>query len=62
MYVTNVKNVKEYQMKGEGMHKVKVKYLLHAGIGAKRIQYRLFTIEVRGYSRLARARWHKRVS
>jgi len=52
MYVTNVKNVKEYILKGNGMKGVKVKYLLHAGIGAKRIQLRLFTIDVRGHTAL----------
>ncbi|MEM3406744.1 MAG: cupin domain-containing protein [Nitrososphaerota archaeon] len=52
MYVTNVKNVKEYELKGNGMKGVKVKYLLHAGIGAKRIQLRLFTIDVGGHTPL----------
>lgn len=53
MYVVNVKDVKEFNIY-KGAHKVKVKYLLHAGVGAKRIQYRLFTIGVEGYSPLAK--------
>ena len=50
MYVTHVDKVKEYELKSEGCHKVRVKYLLHAGIGAKRLQLRLFTIDVGGYT------------
>ena len=51
MYVVNVKDVKEFKVY-KSAHKVKVKYLLHAGVGAKRIQYRLFTIGVGGHSPL----------
>jgi quercetin dioxygenase-like cupin family protein len=52
MYIINIKNVKEYELKSNGMKGVKVKYLLHAGIGAKRIQLRLFTIDIGGYTPL----------
>ncbi|MEM2928308.1 MAG: cupin domain-containing protein [Nitrososphaerota archaeon] len=52
MYIINIKNVKEYELKGNGMKNVKVKYLLHAGIGAKRIQLRLFTIDIGGHAPL----------
>lgn len=54
MYVVNVKDVREFDLDklGKGSHRVKVKYLLHAGVGAKRIQYRLFTIDAGGYSPL----------
>ncbi len=52
MYVTSVDKVREYSLKKEGARGVKVKYLLHKGVGAKRIQLRLFTIEVGGYTPL----------
>ena len=48
MYVTNVDKVREYVVRKEGMKGVTVKYLLHAGVGAKNIQLRLFTIAVGG--------------
>lgn len=48
MYVTSVDKVREYAVKKEGAKGVKVKYLLHKGVGARRIQLRLFTIEVGG--------------
>lgn len=48
MYVTSVDKVREYSLKNEGARGVKVKYLLHKGVGAKRIQLRLFTIGVGG--------------
>lgn len=48
MYVTSVDKVREYSLKKEGARGVKVKHLLHKGVGAKRIQLRLFTIEVGG--------------
>ncbi|MEM1575769.1 MAG: cupin domain-containing protein [Nitrososphaerota archaeon] len=54
MYIINEKNVKEYELKSNGMKNVKVKYLLHAGIGAKKIQLRLFTIDVNGHTPLER--------
>jgi len=52
MYVTSVDKVREYRLKTEGARGVKVKYLLHKGVGAKRIQLRLFTVEVGGYTPL----------
>jgi quercetin dioxygenase-like cupin family protein len=54
MYVINVKDVREHQLDEtiEGANKVRVKYLLHAGVGARRLQYRLFTIDVGGYTPL----------
>ncbi len=52
MYVANVERVREYKITKEGAHKVKVKYLLHKGVGAKRLQLRLFTIDVGGYTPL----------
>jgi len=52
MYVTKVEKVREYEVAEEGAYKVKVKYLLHAGIGAERLQLRLFTIDVGGHTPL----------
>ena len=52
MYVANVEKVREYKITEEGAHKVRVKYLLHKGVGAKKLQLRLFTIEVGGHTPL----------
>ena len=52
MYVTSIDKVREYKLKKEGARGVRVKYLLHKGVGAKRIQLRLFTIDVGGYTPL----------
>lgn len=52
MYVANVEKVREYKITEEGAYKVKVKYLLHKGVGAKTLQLRLFTIDVGGYTPL----------
>jgi len=52
MYVTNVERVREYEVDLEGAYKVKVKYLLHKGVGAKRLQLRLITVDVGGYTPL----------
>lgn len=52
MYIANVEKVREYEITEEGAHKVRVKYLLHKGVGAKKLQFRLFTIEVGGYTPL----------
>ncbi len=52
MYIIEADSVEEFELKKEGAKGVKVKYLLHAGVGAKRIQLRLFTIEVGGYTPL----------
>lgn len=54
VYVTSVERVREYEIKEEGVQGVKVKYLLHKGVGAERIQLRLFTIDVGGYTPLER--------
>jgi quercetin dioxygenase-like cupin family protein len=54
LYVTNVKDIKEVKLKREGVKGVSVKYLLHKGVGAKRLELRLFTIEVGGYTPLER--------
>jgi len=52
LYVTSVEDVQEFVLDDyyPGARFVKIKYLLHAGIGAKRMQYRLFTICVGGYT------------
>jgi quercetin dioxygenase-like cupin family protein len=52
MYVVGVEKVREYAITEEGAHNVRVKYLLHKGVGAKKLQFRLFTIEVGGYTPL----------
>ena len=52
MYVTSVDKVREHEMDGKGASGVKVKYLLHEGVGAKRLQLRLFSIDVGGYTPL----------
>jgi len=50
VYVTNVGDVVEHEMDKAGAHKVKVKYLLHEGVGAERLQLRLFVVDVEGYT------------
>lgn len=50
MYIVEADSVKEFELKKEGAKGVRVRYLLHAGVGARRIQLRLFTIEVGGYT------------
>ena len=52
MYVTHVNSVREYDVNIKGAYKVKVKYLLHKGVGAEKLQFRLFTIDVKGYTPL----------
>jgi len=52
MYVTKVEKVREYEVTKEGAYKVRVRYLLHAGVGAERLQLRLFTIDVGGHTPL----------
>lgn len=54
VYVTSVERVREYEIEEEGARGVKVKYLLHKGVGAERLQLRLFTIDVGGYTPLER--------
>jgi mannose-6-phosphate isomerase-like protein (cupin superfamily) len=52
VYVTSVDKVREHEMDVKGARGVKVKYLLHEGVGAKRLQLRLFIIDVGGYTPL----------
>ena len=52
MYTTSVDKVEEIEMNVKGAHGVRVKYLLHEGVGAKRLQLRLFSIDVGGYTSL----------
>ena len=52
MYVTSVDKVREHEMDVKGARGVKVKYLLHEGVRAKRLQLRLFIIDVGGYTPL----------
>jgi mannose-6-phosphate isomerase-like protein (cupin superfamily) len=52
MYVTSVSKVKEIKMNVKDACGVKIKYLLHEGLGAKRLQLRLFSIDVGGYTSL----------
>ena len=54
MYVTSVEDVMEYKVTEEGALGVGVKYLLHKGVGAERLQLRLFTIDVGGHTPLER--------
>lgn len=54
MYVTSVDKVREHEIDVKGARGVKVKYLLHDGVGAKRLQLRLFTIDYGGYTPLER--------
>ena len=54
MHVTSIGRVREYDVNVEGARGVKVKYLLHKGVGAKKLQLRLFTIGVGGYTPLER--------
>jgi len=54
MFITNVEKVREYEVRERGAKGVRVKYLLHKGVGAKRLQLRLFTINVGGYTPLER--------
>lgn len=52
MYVVSVENVEEKRVTLEGASGVRVKYLLHSGVGAERVQLRLFTLDVGGYTPL----------
>jgi len=52
VHVTNVDKVREHKMDVKGARAVKVKYLLHEGVGAKRLQLRLFIIDIGGYTPL----------
>ncbi len=44
MYITHVDKVEEFEVKAPNTRGMKVKYLLHAGVGSKKVQLRLFTI------------------
>lgn len=50
MFVTDAQNAKEYLVRKQGAQGVSVKYLLHKGVGAKRLQLRLFRIAVDGFT------------
>jgi len=52
MYITSVDRVEECELDVEGALGVKVKYLLHEGVGAKRLQLRVFIVDVGGYTPL----------
>ena len=52
MYVTSINRVRDCGFNVKGACGVKVKYLLHEGAGAKRLQLRLFSIDVGGYTSL----------
>jgi mannose-6-phosphate isomerase-like protein (cupin superfamily) len=52
MYVTSISSVRDCELNVEGVCGVKIKYLLHEGVGAKRLQLRLLTIDVGGYTSL----------
>jgi len=52
MYVTNVNQVKEHVLQKKGARGVTLKYLLHGDVGAKKLQFRLFAIDVEGYTPL----------
>jgi quercetin dioxygenase-like cupin family protein len=52
MYVTSVSKVEEDEINVKGARGVKVKCLLHECVGAKRLQLRLFSIDVGGYTPL----------
>ena len=52
MYVTSINRVEDRELNVEGTCGVRVKYLLHEGVGAKRLQLRLFSIDVGGYTPL----------
>jgi quercetin dioxygenase-like cupin family protein len=52
MFVTDTQNVKEYVVRKQGARGVTVKYLLHKGVGAEKLQLRLFKIAVGGLTPL----------
>jgi len=52
MYVTSFNRVRDCEFNVKGVCGVKIKYLLHEGVGAKRLQLRLFSIDVGGYTSL----------
>ena len=54
MFVTDVSRVREYKFTEKGYKGVKVRYLLHKGVGAEKLELRLFTIDSGGYTPLAK--------
>lgn len=52
MFVTDAQNVKEHVVRKQGAIGVTVKYLLHKGVGAKKLQLRHFKIAVGGFTPL----------
>jgi len=54
MYVTTLDKVREYEVRHMCVKGVCVRHLLHAGVGAKRIQLRVFTIASGGHTNLER--------
>ncbi len=52
MYVTSINRVRDCEFNVKGACGVKIKYLLHEGVGAERLQLRLFSIDVGGYTSL----------
>jgi quercetin dioxygenase-like cupin family protein len=52
MYIKSVDKVEEIEMNVKGARGVRVKYLLHEGVGAKKFQLRLFSIDAGGYTPL----------
>lgn len=52
MFITDAQNAKEYLVRKQGAKGVSVKYLLHKGVGAKKLQLRLFRIAVGGFTPL----------
>ena len=56
MYVTTIDQAREYEVKRKGVKGVCVMYLLHAGVGAERIQLRVFTVAPGGHTDIHRHR------
>lgn len=50
MHVKNISDFEDVKLDRQGASGVKIKYLLHADVGAERLQCRLFEIEVGGYT------------
>jgi len=50
LYITDVESVREYRIRKAGAKGARVRHLLHKGVGATRLQLRLFTIDVDGYT------------
>lgn len=50
MFITDAQNANEHVVRKHGAKGVSVKYLLHKGVGAKKLQLRLFRIAVDGFT------------